>query len=118
MKKSIILVCLILAISITGLLAQTQKEVEKLTLSKDIRINEALQILEPFFIRDSGKKLINLSSYNGPLGVPINNLDYKEALELILLKNNLIQTEAVGYIAIQDKAATDLGIGVETEKIV
>lgn len=116
MKKSIILVCLILAISITGLLAQTQKEMEKLTLSKDIRINEALQILEPFFIRDSGKKLINLSSYNGPLGVPINNLDYKEALELILLKNNLIQTEAVGYIAIQDKAATDLGIGVETGK--
>ena len=85
-------------------------------MSKDIRINEALQILEPFFIRDSGKKLINLSSYNGPLGVPINNLDYKEALELILLKNNLIQTEAVGYIAIQDKAATDLGIGVETGK--
>jgi hypothetical protein len=29
MKKSIILVCLILAISITGLLAQTQKEMEK-----------------------------------------------------------------------------------------
>jgi type IV pilus assembly protein PilQ len=116
MKKSIILICLILAIGITSLVAQTPKEVEIITLSKDIRINEALQILEPFFVRDSGKKLINLSSYNGPLGVPINNLNYKQALELILLKNNLVQTEAVGYIAIQDKTATDLGIGAEPGK--
>ncbi|MEN6444664.1 MAG: hypothetical protein ABFC98_01305 [Candidatus Cloacimonas sp.] len=113
MKKMIILTCLILALCITGILGQTKKDKETITLSKDLKINEALQILEPYFIRDTGKKLINLSSYNGPLDVPINNLEYTQALDLILLQNNLIRNEAVGYIAIQDKSASGIGTDIK-----
>ncbi len=92
------LILLILTLSL-GLFAQSEG-LERITLSAEMRLNEAVQVLEPLFQRDSGKKLINMSSYNGPIGVSINSLPYDRAFMLILLQNSLVKTDAVGYIAI------------------
>ncbi|MCB5261239.1 MAG: hypothetical protein LHW64_05945 [Candidatus Cloacimonetes bacterium] len=94
------LILLILTLSL-GLLAEEVK-LEKVSLSAEMRLNEAVQALEPLFVRDTGKKLINMSSYNGPIGVAVSNLPYDRAFKLILLQNSLIRTDAVGYIAITD----------------
>ncbi len=94
------LILLILTLSL-GLYAQNVK-LEQITLNPDMKLNEAVQILEPLLQRDTGKKLINMSSYNGPIGVAVSNLPYDRAFELILLQNSLIRVDAVGYIAISD----------------
>lgn len=101
------LILLILTLSL-GLFAQNDfaksEEPERITLSADMRLNEAVQALEPLFQRDTGKRLINMSSYNGPIGIAVSNLPYDRAFKLILLQNSLIRTDAVGYIAITDPA--------------
>ncbi|MDD3103610.1 MAG: hypothetical protein PHY24_05265 [Candidatus Cloacimonetes bacterium] len=96
------LILLILTLSL-GLFAQSE-ELERITLSADMLLNEAVQALESLFQRDTGKRLINMSSYNGPIGVAVSNLPYDRALKLILLQNSLTRTDAVGYIAITDPA--------------
>ncbi|MCB5271652.1 MAG: type II and III secretion system protein [Candidatus Cloacimonetes bacterium] len=103
------LILLILTLCL-GLYAQGEK-LEKISLSPEMKLNEAVRVLEPLFERDSGKKLINMSSYNGAIGVSINNLPYDKAFELILLQNYLIRTDAVGYIAIADRSElTEAGL--------
>jgi len=54
------------------------------------------------------KKLINLSSFNGPINIPINNLVWDNALDLILLQNHLIRKDNVGYISIEDIPVPDV----------
>ncbi len=75
---------------------------EYVSLSENTHINDAVQILETFSWKYNKKKMINMSSYNASIGVPINNLLWQKALELILLKNNLRLEEKAGYIAIVD----------------
>jgi len=79
-----------------------------LSLNSATHINEAVQILEQFVIRSTGKKLVNLSSYNGNINVPINDLNWEKALELILLQNNLSKQDQVGFIAIIDPYKPEL----------
>ncbi|MDD2331401.1 MAG: hypothetical protein PHI68_01980 [Candidatus Cloacimonetes bacterium] len=72
------------------------------TISETTHINDAVQILESFYWRYDKKKMINLSSFNSSIGVPINALPYKTALQLIALKNNLKVVEQAGYISLTD----------------
>ncbi len=75
---------------------------ETVSISANTHINEAALILETFTMKQSRKKLINLSSYNGPINIPINNLPWERALDLIILQNRLIRKDNVGYISIED----------------
>ncbi|HNQ44349.1 MAG TPA: hypothetical protein PKI59_07955, partial [Candidatus Cloacimonadota bacterium] len=104
MNKNILLCLLALVTITTGLLAQkaSGQSVEFVSLNPEIHINEAVQVLENFALRSYGKKLLNLSTFNGNIGVPINRLPWEKALELILLQNNLIREDAVGFIAIKN----------------
>ncbi|MCD8479621.1 MAG: type II and III secretion system protein [Candidatus Cloacimonetes bacterium] len=102
MDKRIILI-LMLCCLIIGLAAQTRAvDTTRLSIHPATHINDAVQILEGYALRSTGKKLVNLSSYNGSINVPINDLDWKKALELILLQNNLTQEELPGLISIVD----------------
>ena len=80
----------------------TVKPEDTVTISASTHINDATQILEFYTLRELKKKLINLSTFNGPINIPINNLPWNRALDLILLQNNLIRKDNVGYISIED----------------
>lgn len=103
MKYTYLILAFLLLCCLPVLTAQvTERPADMVTISATTHINDAAQILESFTIRESRKKLINLSSYNGAINIPINNLPWDRALELILLQNNLIRKDNVGYISIED----------------
>jgi|GEM_PF-4285530 len=103
MKYALFLVPLLMLLCIPGLFAQTNEiKSEPVSIGSNTHINEAMQILESYTMKDYKKKLINLSSYNGYINIPIHNLPWERALELILLQNNLTRTDHVGYIAVED----------------
>jgi len=103
MKYIPFLLSLLLLLSCFNMEAQvTQIPEETVSISANTHINEAALILETFTLKQSRRKLINLSSYNGPINIPINNLQWERALDLILLQNHLVRKDNVGYISIED----------------
>jgi len=102
-RKVIVLFCLSMLIG--GLLFAQSNFVpasETVSMIETTHINTAVRILESFSVEESGKKLINLSSYNGNINVPIRDMHWREALELVALQNNLFIEEGVGYLALKD----------------
>lgn len=85
------------------------------TLDESIQINDAVRILETFSLKHQSKKMLNLSSYSGSIGVPINKIDWQKALELIALKNKLTIDIKPGYIAITDPAV-DQGSAIQVDQ--
>lgn len=105
MYKYIVIIGLLIGI-LLPISGYAQKEAsEVVSLSEDTHINDAIQILETFSWKLSKKKMINLSTFNAAIGVPINSLPWQKALELIVLRNNLKVDEQAGFIAIQDIVA-------------
>jgi type IV pilus assembly protein PilQ len=98
---------LILLAGVFSLQAQAATDESLVTLNETTHINDAVRVLETFSLKFESKKMINLSSYNGTIGFPINNLNWRRALELIMMKNRLAVDELPGYIAIKDIASTD-----------
>ncbi|MDD3535329.1 MAG: type II and III secretion system protein [Candidatus Cloacimonetes bacterium] len=92
------------------LYAQSPKNGNKtatVSMIEETHINAAMQVLEHFSVEESGKKLLNLASYNGNINVSISDLPWRKALELIALQNALEVEEGVGYIALKDKSDID-----------
>lgn len=103
MNKHYLILLIILAFLIPVChAAGAEKSLEMVSLSADTHINEAVQILETYTLKSVNKKMINLSGYNGTINIPINNLPWDRALELILLQNKLIQKDHPGFISIED----------------
>ena len=104
-RNIVVLLCLSLLGS-TMLFAQAKVAYapEKVSMIEQTHINSAVRILEHFSEEESGKKLINLSSYNGNINVPIREMDWRKALDLIALQNSLYVEEGVGYLALRDIA--------------
>lgn len=101
MKRTLIS-AIIICMWLLPMLAFAQKDPTAVTISENISINDAVRILESMTLKYESRKLINQSSYNGPIGVQVNNMNWKKALELIVMKNNLKLGEFSGYLAIQD----------------
>ncbi len=106
MNKYLIILLLVL-VSVSALLGQAdnQKRLEQETVSflETTNYNDALQILETFSWKYDRKKIINLSPINEPIGIPIHNLTWRRALEMITLKKGLIIEETVGAIITKSK---------------
>jgi type IV pilus assembly protein PilQ len=103
MKYITLLLSLLLLLPVCSVEAQvTAAAEETVSIGANTHINDAVLILETFTMKQSRKKLINLSSYNGPINIPVNNLPWDRALDLILLQNNLIRKDNVGYVSIED----------------
>ncbi len=112
MKTTTIIIFALLTFS---LLAQTNVLDQGLvTITEDTQLNEAIQVLEIQSIRFQNKKIINLSNYSGPISVPLNNVPWLKAMEMVALKNNLIVAEKSGFIAFTDP---EVILPVETETV-
>ncbi|MDD3282215.1 MAG: hypothetical protein PHY41_01865, partial [Candidatus Cloacimonetes bacterium] len=75
----------------------------RVSMKEDTHINTAMQILEQFSLQEGGRKMLNLSHYNGSINVPVHDIEWRKALDLILMKNNLQLEEGVGFYALRDK---------------
>lgn len=106
MNKLIIAIILVL-VSLSPLLgqvsAQRQMEQETVTFLETTNFNDALQILETFSWKYERKKIINLSTVNDAIGIPIHNMTWRKALEMMVLKKGLVIEETVGAIMTKTK---------------
>jgi len=103
--KHIILLALLLLWGLTMLVAAPASDpVPTITISEATHINEAIQIIESVAWQYDRRKLINMSSFNANIGIPVNALPWKQALQIIALKNNLEIVELAGYTALTDIA--------------
>jgi len=102
--KYILFAAMLIALAcFAGLHAQTKSLPDNtVSISADLHINDAVQILETFAIKEKKKKLLNMSRFNSSINVPINNLPWDKALDLIVLRNGLMLQEYAGYIAIEN----------------
>ncbi len=92
---------------------ETSAETEDVVnLSQDATLNEAIRVLETRSLKYRNKNLLNLSSYNGPVGVPLNNIPWFKAAELIALNNNLAIQESPGFFAFINAKDTAEGASV------
>jgi type IV pilus assembly protein PilQ len=101
-RKHFIVIALLLLGSVWLFAQGASKLSQRLSMKEETHINEAMQIMEHFSLQENGRKMLNLSKYNGSINIPISNLEWRRALELILMKNNLKLEEGVGYYAIRD----------------
>ena len=69
-------------------------------LSEELRLNEAIIAIESISLESENMKIYNLSGENNAIGIPIHNLPWRKALELILLYNHLIMEEKAGTIIV------------------
>lgn len=112
MKYIISLMILICALALMA--APPKPDDTIVTLGENIHINDAIRVLETFSMKFESKKIMNLSSYNSSIGFPINSLNWRRALELIALKNNLTVEELPGYIAIKDFVSEGASVEART----
>ena len=75
---------------------------ELITITRDVSIPEALKTLEIMSQQFESRKIINMSTLTIPIGIPIKQLYWKDALELIINFNNLILEEQPGVFLIKD----------------
>lgn len=103
-KYIVIIAILIMALSLFGQSNRNAgSEQETITFLETTNYNDALQILETFSWKYERKKIVNLSNVNESIGIPIHNLTWRKALEMIVLKKGLIIEESVGAIITKSK---------------
>lgn len=105
MKYSIPILILISLLSFT--FAAAKEASFLLSIDENTHINDAIRILETYSYNQESKKLINLSNFNSKIGIPIHQQDWKRALELIAVYNQLKIEEFPGYYAIHDVAVKE-----------
>ena len=97
------------------------KSEELITILKDTNFIEAIRAFEQMSQQFEGRKIINLSNYTGPINIPIKQLHWKEALQLVIDFNGLILTELPGVYQIKDveviKASGGEEISPDTKQV-
>ncbi|MFA7641296.1 MAG: type II and III secretion system protein [Candidatus Cloacimonetes bacterium] len=104
MYKKELLLWVVSIIFCSVLFAQQVGELnnQKVSLNSNTHVNTAVQILEHFSMAETGKKVINMSSFNSNINVQISDIHWRTALDLIVLRNKLLLEEGAGYFAIKD----------------
>ncbi len=74
---------------------------ELITIPRETSFLEAINILGIMSEQYAGKKVINLSDHTGSIGIPVNQLYWLDALNLIVNVNELIIEELPGVFLIK-----------------
>ncbi len=103
MKKTKLFIVLIILLSIPNLFSQTViKNQEKITILKETGFIDAIRTIEMLSQQFEGKKIINTCSYTGPINVPLTQVYWRDALQLIIDFNNLVLIDMPGAFRITD----------------
>lgn len=99
MKRILILIFLmLLAFSLIS-----DEIANRITLQRNLDFHTAIKVIEQFSVNEVNKNIVNMSSYSGNIPVRINQIHWKEALELIISTLNLDLQEKPGVFIISDK---------------
>ncbi|MCK4338487.1 MAG: hypothetical protein KAW87_00650 [Candidatus Cloacimonetes bacterium] len=101
MKKALIFF-IIISLFINLFSQSKYKKEELITITRDISFPEAIKTLEIMAQQFEGKKIINMSVITTPIGIPIKQLYWKDALDLIISFNKLVLEELPGAYLIND----------------
>ncbi|MDP8226955.1 MAG: hypothetical protein P9L89_04870, partial [Candidatus Celaenobacter polaris] len=116
--KKIILSLLIFSLFSGSLSAQWIYEdfsyQEQVSMTRDTPFPEAIRALEIMSAQFEGKKIINMSTFPGEIGIPIKEVYWKNALFLIINFNDLVLEDLPGSYVITDAAYV---VEEETEKV-
>lgn len=77
---------------------------ELVTLSETISFDQAIQVISIVSEKISGKKVVSLVSITTPIGIEIDNMQYRKALLIIVQYNNLFLEEAEFTIIVRRKS--------------
>lgn len=110
MKKLVSFICIIMFF--TSLNAQvtyssSPSRSELITISPDVPLPDALRMIETLSQRYEGRKVVNMSNYTGPIGMPITQIYWKNALSLIANYNGLVVEERPGSYVVKDFVAEE-----------
>lgn len=75
---------------------------ELITIPLDTSLPGSMKMLEEMAQKFEGRKIVNTSSFFGPIGIPITQLYWKNALRLIVNYNGLILEELPGVYLVND----------------
>ncbi len=103
------IICTLMILSALILLQAQTPDLGLVTIKESATLNEAVRILELSSLKLENKKLINQSSFGGNIGIPLNNLPWRQALEMIALKNGLVIKEYPGYVALENQPSLEVG---------
>jgi type IV pilus assembly protein PilQ len=78
-----------------------------LTIQRGTEFNTAIKIIETLSYQYEAKKIVNSSSFNGNIAIPISQLHWKEALMLLCQTHNLNLEEKGGAYFIIDPPKND-----------
>lgn len=90
---------------------------ELITISKETGLSAALIAIEAKAQQFENRKILNLSSYTGPIKIPINQVHWKEALSLITEFNELDMEVRPGVYIIKDYTPAEIVVEAEEEII-
>ena len=76
---------------------------EIVTLSEKIPFNQAIGVLSKVSEKIAGKKIVSTVDLNTPIGVEIDNMQYKKALFIIVQYNNLTIDETGTSVVVRKK---------------
>ncbi|MCB5250561.1 MAG: type II and III secretion system protein [Candidatus Cloacimonadales bacterium] len=107
MKKSIALLVVFYFI-LLSLYGQKQTDLNSyITIQRGTNFNTALKIIETLSYQYESKKIVNSSSFTGATLIPINQLHWKEALELLCQTQKLKLNEKGGVFYILDQSVDE-----------
>ncbi len=105
MNKKILFICLLLFYSSTNSQVNLSKSTysdELIIISPDVPVADAFRMIEALSQKYEGRKIVNMSTYTGPIGVPITQVYWKNALNLIANYNRLVVEELPGAYVVKD----------------
>jgi len=105
MKKLVsflILLCIVLTLFGQEQELKNIPEEELITISRETNFSAALKAIEALSLDFTGKNILNTSTADSPIGIPIKGLYWMDALELIVKFNNVELEERPGAFVIKN----------------
>ncbi|HRU45897.1 MAG TPA: hypothetical protein P5078_01790 [Candidatus Marinimicrobia bacterium] len=113
MKKKALFICLLLFFSSTNSqvnLIKSPSNDELITISPEVLVADALKMIEALSQKYEGRKIVNMSTYTGPISIPITQIYWKNALNLIANYNRLVVEELPGAYVVKDFMAEEKAV--------
>lgn len=121
MKKKILILFLVLfSVPILAqrdlekMLSNYKNPEELVTLSEEIPFEQAIEVLSKVSEKTTGQKIVSTAGFNEPIGIRIENMQYKEAFKIIVQYNNLMYEEKPEVIIVRKKDELDIQRDAET----
>ena len=115
--KKMILFFMLVVVSLS-LFSQDQEEMKGyVTLLSETNLTSAIRSIEVASQKETGKKIINLSSINPEIGFPVNDMYWKDALHLLVKLYDLEIQELPGVFKVMDKKIEEEEIAEAEDKI-